>query len=68
MYSFEMTMFTAPISEVHYVPLRIQWILLPLNSTHEVPSEGLEIGHFEKNSRWKKLKTQEKNSITQAIN
>ena len=29
---------------------------------------GLEIGHFEKNSRWKKLKTQEKNSITQGKN
>ena len=29
---------------------------------------GLQIGHFEENSRRKKLKTQGKNSITQGLN
>ena len=34
------------------------------NSTFSLKA-GLEIGHFEKNSRRKKLKTQEKNTMTQ---
>ena len=33
-----------------------------------LPKPGLQIRHFEKNSRAKKLKTQGKNSITQEKN